>query len=114
MEDEAILGTISQTIMKYMETTSEAEERKKVMRLSQGMNAFVEGKTKLIVDNTTYKLAVAPKSRAGSDGKQDMKGRSLVDRSSRDPVLLAAQRSGGKPSSSCIDEALLISLLRLQ
>lgn len=82
--------------MKHMETTSEAEERKKVMRLSHGMNAFVEGKTKLVLDDKTYKSGLVPKSRTGSDHKQDVRSRSIVARSSKDPVSLVTQRSAGK------------------
>ena len=83
--------------MKHMETTSEAEERKKVMRLSHGMNAFVEGKTKLVLDDKTYISGLDPKSRTGSDPKQDARSRSIVARSSKDPVSLVTQRSAGKP-----------------
>ena len=97
VDQEAFLGTISQTIMKHMETTSEAEERKKVMRLSHGMNAFVEGKTKLVLDDTMYKLGLVPKSHTGSDPKQDARSRSTMGRSSKDPVSLVTQRSAGKP-----------------
>ena len=97
VDQEAFLGIISQTIMKHMETTSEAEERKKVLRLSHGMNAFVEGKAKLVLDDKLYKLGLVPKSRAGSDPKQDARSRSIVGRSSKDPVSLVTQRSAGKP-----------------
>ena len=97
MDQEAFLGTISQTIMKHMETTSEAEERKKVLRLSHGMNAFVEGKKDLVLDDMIYKLGLVPKSRTGSDPKQDARSRSIVGRSSKDPVSLVTQRSAGKP-----------------
>ena len=45
LEQEEFLGTMAQIIMKHMEVTSEAEERKKVMRMSMGLNAFVEGKS---------------------------------------------------------------------
>ena len=44
-EQEEFLGTIAQIVMKHMEITSEAEERKKVMRMSMGLNAFVEGQS---------------------------------------------------------------------
>ena len=97
VDQEAFLGTISQTIMKHMETTSEAEERKKVLRLSHGMNAFVEGKKDLVLDDMIYKLGLGPKSRTGSDPKQDARSRSIVGRSSKDPVSLVTQRSAGKP-----------------
>lgn len=35
-DQETFLGTIAQTVMKHIEITSEAEERKKVMRMSLG------------------------------------------------------------------------------
>ncbi len=47
LEQEEFLGTMAQTVMKHMEITSEAEERKKVTRMSMGLNAFVEGKSQL-------------------------------------------------------------------
>ncbi len=97
VDHEAFLGTISQTIMKHMETTSEAEERKKVMRLSYGMNAFVEGKTKLVLDDTMYKLGLGLNPRTYSDPKQDARSRSIVSRSFKDPVSLVTQRAAGKP-----------------
>ena len=96
LDQESFLGTISQTIMRHMETTSEAEERKKVMRLSHGMNAFVEGKTKLLLDDKTHKLGLGPKSRTGSEPQQDIRSRSIAARSSKDPVSLVTQRSAGK------------------
>ena len=48
---ENFLGTIAQTIMRHMEITAEAEEHKKVMRLSLGLNAFVEGRSRLALEN---------------------------------------------------------------
>ncbi|CAD6578204.1 MAG: hypothetical protein ASARMPRED_008641 [Alectoria sarmentosa] len=62
------LATIAQTVMKHMEITMEAEERKKVMRLSLGMNAFVEGKSRLVLDDLTHKTGMAHKDRSHSDG----------------------------------------------
>ncbi len=62
------LATIAQTVMKHLEITKEADERKKVMRLSLGMNAFVEGKSRLVLDDLTHKMGMAPKDRSNSDG----------------------------------------------
>ena len=45
------LGTMATVVMKHMEVTAEAEERKKVLRLSTGMNAFVEGRSRLAPHN---------------------------------------------------------------
>ena len=50
-DQESFLGVMAETIMKHMETASEAEEHKKVMRLSRGMNAFVEGRSHLLFEN---------------------------------------------------------------
>ena len=77
------LATIAQTIMKHMEITKEAEERKKVMRLSLGMNAFVEGRSRLVLDDPTHKQGMAPKDRPNSDGglkkkRTDSGNRSLM------------------------------------
>ena len=64
---EQFLATIAQTVMKQMELIKEADERKKVMRLSLGMNAFVEGKSRLVLDDLTHKLGMAPKDRSDVD-----------------------------------------------
>lgn len=111
VDQEAFLGTISQTVMRHMETASEAEERKKVLRLSHGMNAFVEGKTKLVLDDKMYKLGLGPKSRTGSDPKQDARSRSLGGRSSKDPVSLVTQRSAGKSFLNSLWNRLLNLLI---
>ncbi|KAL9598085.1 MAG: hypothetical protein Q9219_004716 [cf. Caloplaca sp. 3 TL-2023] len=42
---ERFLGTIAATIMGHLEVNREAEERRKVLRMAQGLNAFVEGKS---------------------------------------------------------------------
>ncbi|KAL8918445.1 MAG: hypothetical protein Q9208_007351 [Pyrenodesmia sp. 3 TL-2023] len=41
---EKFLGTIAATIMGHLEVNREAEERRKVLRMARGLNAFVEGK----------------------------------------------------------------------
>lgn len=46
-DQEAFLGTIAQTVMKHLEMSREAEERRKAMQMSRGLNAFVEGKSSL-------------------------------------------------------------------
>ena len=62
------LATIAQTVMKHMEITMEAEECKKVMRLSLGMNAFVEGRSKLVLDDLTHRSGTTPKGWTTGDG----------------------------------------------
>lgn len=44
---QLFLGSVAQIIMKHMEMSREAKERRKVMRMSRGLNAFVEGKSHL-------------------------------------------------------------------
>lgn len=46
-DQEAFLGTMAQTVMKHLEMSREAEERRKGMQMSRGLNAFVEGKSSL-------------------------------------------------------------------
>lgn len=46
-DQEAFLGSVAQTIMKHMEINREAQDRKNAMRMSKGLNAFVEGKDRL-------------------------------------------------------------------
>ncbi|MCJ1396376.1 hypothetical protein MMC18_009266 [Xylographa bjoerkii] len=43
-EQRRFLGTIAKTIMRHMEITREAKKRKNGIRMSKGLNAFVEGK----------------------------------------------------------------------
>ena len=66
-DHEQFLATIAQTVMKHMEITKEAEERKKVMRLSLGMNAFVEGKSRLVLDDLALRMGMARKDRSNGD-----------------------------------------------
>lgn len=46
-DQEIFLGTMAQTVMKHLEMSREAEERRKAMQMSKGLNAFVEGKSSL-------------------------------------------------------------------
>lgn len=90
--------------MKHMETASEAEERKKVMRLSLGMNAFVEGRSRLdpdeagqdishILKKSTNNAERSPHKKRADSGSRPLKGSG-----NRDPVLLAQQRNSGMTS----------------
>lgn len=47
-DQQSFLGSVAQIIMKHMEMFREAKERKKAMRMSRGLNAFMEGKSHLI------------------------------------------------------------------
>lgn len=104
-DQEQFLGTIAQTIMMHMETVAEAEERKKVMRLSLGMNAFVEGRSRLNTDEAgqdishVLKKSINNVERSPHKTRSDSGSRSVRGSSgagSRDPVLLARQRRSGK------------------
>lgn len=111
-DQEQFLGTIAQTVMKYMETTSEAEERKKVMRLSLGMNAFVEGKSRLdpgeLGQDITTILSKSPSNVESSPQKKRSESRSLRGSGSKDPVLLTRQRHTGEllfgPCAPCLPD----------
>ena len=46
-QQKAFLGSIAQIIMRHMEVFREAEERKRIIKMSRGLNAFVEGKSAL-------------------------------------------------------------------
>ena len=76
------LVTIAQTVMKHMEITKEADERNKVMRLSLGMNAFVEGKSRLVLDELAYKTGMAFKDPGSDSGlrkkRTDSGNKSLI------------------------------------
>ena len=43
-DQQEFLGSVAQIVMGHMEVSREAQERRKVMRMSRGLNAFVEGK----------------------------------------------------------------------
>ena len=66
-DHEQFLATIAQTVMTHMEITKEADERNKMMRLSMGMNAFVEGKSRLVLDDLTPKTGMASKDLSSSN-----------------------------------------------
>ena len=67
-DQERFLATIARTVMKHMEITMEADEGKKVMRFSRGMNAFVEGKSRVIKnDDLTQRLGMVTKDRSKSE-----------------------------------------------
>lgn len=82
-DHELFLATIAKTVMKHMEITMEAEERKKVMRLSLGMNAFVEGKSRLVLDDLTQDTGMASKNRSDSDAGMTKKRTDSGDKSLR-------------------------------
>ena len=68
-DQELFLVTIAQTVMKHMEITMEAEEGKKVMRFSRAMNAFVEGKSRVMInDDLTQRSGMVSKDRSQSEG----------------------------------------------
>ena len=46
-DQQSFLGSVAQIIMKHLEMSRDAQERKKAMRMSRGLNAFVEGKSSL-------------------------------------------------------------------
>ena len=96
-DQEQFLGTIAQTVMRHLEMANEARERKKVMRLSLGMNAFVEGKSRLSPEemgqdtslnskpNTNNVRSLSPRKRP------DSRSRSLKDSSSIEQIHLTKQ-----------------------
>lgn len=66
-EQQAFLGLIAQVIMGHMEVFREAEERKKVMRMSRGLNAFVEGKSTLSPHDSALRSSILNRSK-GAEG----------------------------------------------
>ena len=58
IDQEMFLGTIAKTVMTHLEINSEAEERKRAMRMSRGLNAFVEGKSRFDLDDYTFDTSV--------------------------------------------------------
>ncbi|KAL8735060.1 MAG: hypothetical protein Q9181_002962 [Wetmoreana brouardii] len=51
LAQERFFGSIAATIMEHLEVNRQAEERSKVLRMSKGLNAFVEGKTSFDTGN---------------------------------------------------------------
>lgn len=64
---EKFLGTIAATIMSHLEVNREAEERKKVLRMAKGLNAFVEGKDSFSDDPLDEPSINEPLDRAPQD-----------------------------------------------
>ena len=62
-DEEKFCATMSRTIMKHLELTREAEEKKKGLRMSEALNAFIERKSWLDEDGR-------PEAAAGNDSKQ--------------------------------------------
>ena len=91
-DQESFLGTIAQTVMKHMEITSEAEERKKVLRLSSGMNSFVQGKNKLVIDEESQDLG----DEQTSDTKNDSRWKPTVVRIGNGSRILGEHIHAGK------------------
>lgn len=50
-DQEAFLGSVGQIVMKHMEINREAQERQKALKMSGGLNAFVEGKDHLSAED---------------------------------------------------------------
>ena len=53
LEQKAFCRTMASVMMEHLETLREAAERKKGMRMSQGLNAFVEGRSTMDADPDT-------------------------------------------------------------
>ncbi len=103
-DQEQFLGTIAQTIMIHMETAAEAEERKKVMKLSLAMNAFVEGRSRLGPDEvgqdnrrigkkTANNAERSPHEKRSDSGSRSMRGSYAAG--IRDSMSLARRRRSG-------------------
>ena len=87
-EQEEFLGTIARTVMKHMEITSEADEKRKVSKMTMGINAFVEGKGQLHYLGMPSSLLTygQPERAANSGPTRDsflVSSRTTIDSSSR-------------------------------
>lgn len=60
--------------MGHMEVFREAEERKKVMRMSRGLNAFVEGKSALSPHDSTLRSSILNRSKGAESGQVESLG----------------------------------------
>jgi hypothetical protein len=84
-DQEEFLGTIARTIMKHMEINSEAEERKRAMRMSRGLNAFVEGKSRFDIEDYTFDTSLL-NSRHGLK-KRESRPRVMRSSDSQEPQV---------------------------
>lgn len=50
-DQEEFLGSVGQIVMKHMEINREAQERQKALKMSRGLNSFVEGKDRLCAED---------------------------------------------------------------
>ena len=99
-DQERFLGITAQTVMKHMEITSEAAECKKVMRLSLGMNAFIEGKGRLNRDEIHENPSLSPRKLSNNVERSSRPKKSestirLKGSPSKDSVLLLKHRDAG-------------------
>ena len=108
-----LMGTLAQSIMKHMELCLEAEERKKILRLSMGMNAFVEGKRQLESANTQKLFG----SRWGKDDgppalakKRALRGARLPQIKQAEPITEQQRPPGESPFLSRFQNAQLYGL----
>ena len=89
-EEKVFCTTIAQTIMRHFEVTKEAEERKKVIRMSMGLNAFVEGKSWLDMESHLQDTAVdnskAPLHRENSIRSVSESSESYLGSGQRSPL----------------------------
>ncbi|KAL8826758.1 MAG: hypothetical protein Q9170_007282 [Blastenia crenularia] len=67
LAQERFLGTIAATITSHMEVNREAEERRKVLRMAKGLNAFVEGKRSFDPGNEVDTSTIRPVDEASYD-----------------------------------------------
>ena len=102
-EQEHFLGTIARTVMEHLEMAGEAQERKKMMRLSLGMNCFVEGKSQLETNEANNIMASVLKPtpngvKPSSPAKRSDSGSRSFQRSpSRHTESAMKQRRAGNP-----------------
>ena len=53
-DQQTFLGTMADAVMRHMEMNREAEQRKKGILMSEGLNAFVEGKSRLAHEEPSH------------------------------------------------------------
>ena len=71
-QQQGFLGSIAQVIVGHMEVFREAEERKNVMRMSRGLNAFVEGKSALSPHDSALRSSILDRSKGAESGQVEL------------------------------------------
>ena len=82
-----------------MEVFRKAEERKKVMRMSRGLNAFVEGKSALSLHDSALRSSILNRSKGAESGQiESLDSLTMVAQSKNTHVIVSDGLDDGSPA----------------